>query len=190
MAVPRGRLRFGPDSGRLLLRTRRSGFASRVGHDLTIEVTVWSAEVDVSDPTNPVGARVEATADLRSLEVREGTGGAVPLTDRDRREIEDAARRILMADRDPMAVFASDWITATPVVETIGGTLTIGGTAAPIVLQVREVSPDHWRVATTVVQTAFGIKPYSAFLGALKLRDEVEVECHVDLDAAERTDAA
>ena len=49
MAVPGGRLRFGPDSGRLLLRTRRSGFASRVGHDLTIEVTVWSAEVDVSD---------------------------------------------------------------------------------------------------------------------------------------------
>jgi hypothetical protein len=32
-----------------------------------------------------------------------------------------------------------------------------------------------------VPQSAFGIKPYSGFFGALKLRDEVTVEFEVDL---------
>jgi hypothetical protein len=35
-----------------------------------------------------------------------------------------------------------------------------------------------------VTQSAFGIKPYSGFLGALKLRDEVAVEFEVDLAKA------
>jgi hypothetical protein len=36
-----------------------------------------------------------------------------------------------------------------------------------------------------VVQSAFGIKPYTGFFGALKLRDEVGVEFEVDLSKAE-----
>ena len=39
-------------------------------------------------------------------------------------------------------------------------------------------------------QSAFGIKPYSGFFGALKLRDEVTVEFEVDLAKAQSTDAA
>jgi hypothetical protein len=35
-----------------------------------------------------------------------------------------------------------------------------------------------------VVQSAFGIKPYTGFFGALKLRDEVGVEFEVDLSKA------
>jgi hypothetical protein len=36
-----------------------------------------------------------------------------------------------------------------------------------------------------VPQSAFGIKPYSGFFGALKLRDEVTVEFDLDLSKAE-----
>ena len=36
----------------------------------------------------------------------------------------------------------------------------------------------------TVVQSVFGIKPYSGFFGALKLRDEVVAEFEVDLSHA------
>jgi hypothetical protein len=35
-----------------------------------------------------------------------------------------------------------------------------------------------------VVQSAYGIKPYIGFFGALKLRDEVGVEFEVDLTKA------
>ncbi|MCW3817909.1 hypothetical protein ONA91_26005 [Micromonospora sp. DR5-3] len=47
MAIRTGRLRLGPDEGRMLLRTRRTGIGSTVGHDLAIEVTDWSVELDI-----------------------------------------------------------------------------------------------------------------------------------------------
>jgi hypothetical protein len=37
MTAPLGRLRVGPGSGRLIVRTRREGLAAKVGHDLTID---------------------------------------------------------------------------------------------------------------------------------------------------------
>jgi hypothetical protein len=36
-----------------------------------------------------------------------------------------------------------------------------------------------------VLQSAFGIKPYTGFFGALKLKDEVVVEFEADLSKAE-----
>ncbi|MEU8262674.1 YceI family protein [Micromonospora sp. NPDC048999] len=43
------------------------------------------------------------------------------------------------------------------------------------------MTPDRYRATAVVAQSAYGIKPYSAFLGALKVRDDVEVEIEVDL---------
>jgi hypothetical protein len=37
----------------------------------------------------------------------------------------------------------------------------------------------------TLAQTGFGIKPYTGFFGALKLKDEVVVEFEVDLSKAQ-----
>lgn len=185
MAISPGRLRLGPDSGRLLLRTRRQGVGSKVGHDLTIEVTDWSAQVDVPDD-GLAAAKVTARFELGSLTVREGTGGAMQLTDKDRREIEENARRTLGVQRHPTATFESSRVVATDDGGTISGTLTLNGTAAPIEVQVRELAPDRYRGTGVVTQSAHGVKPYSAFFGALKVRDEVEVDIEVDLTAAER----
>jgi hypothetical protein len=44
--------------------------------------------------------------------------------------------------------------------------------------------PGRYRGSATLSQTAFGIKPYSGFFGALKLKDEVTVEIEVDLSKA------
>ncbi|MEU5942828.1 YceI family protein [Micromonospora sp. NPDC047548] len=175
-----GRLRFGPDSGRMLLRTGRKGAGSAVGHDLTIEVTDWSVQVNVSE-TRPADATVTARVELGSLAVRAGTGGARPLTDKDRGEIENNARRTLDVDRHPTAIFESARVVTGDDSATISGMLTLHGVDAPIDVQVREVTPDRYRATTVVTQSAYGIKPYSAFLGALKVRDDVEVEIEVDL---------
>jgi polyisoprenoid-binding protein YceI len=189
MAVDRQLLRFGPENGTLLLRTRRAGVASRVGHDLTLELTTWSAEVEILDAADPAATRVEARMELSSLVVRLGSGGAVPLTDRDRRDIEANARRMLEVDRYPTAIFEANQINATGTETTVDGTLAMHGTQGPVRLNIRQVSPDQWKVDATVAQTAFGIKPYSAFLGALKLRDEVSVECRVEPTPPEREPA-
>jgi polyisoprenoid-binding protein YceI len=183
MAMASGRYRLGPDSGHLLLRTGREGLGSRVGHDLTIEVTDWSGQVDVPD-TGPADATVTARIELASLTVREGTGGAKPLTDQDRRDIVDNARRTLGVDRHPAATFESQQVVVGSDGGTIRGTLTLHGTAAPVEVRVTAVGPDRYRGSAVVRQTAYGIKPYSAFLGALKVRDNIEVEIDVDLSRA------
>jgi len=187
MTGPTEHVRVGPGSGRLLIRTRREGLAAKVGHDLTIEVTRWSAEVDPGG--EDIGrTRVSAEVQLDSLEAREGTGGAMPLTDKDRAEINGNIRRTLGTGT---ATFASTQVVAERDKDGwIEGSLTLNGVSHPVRLRVHGEDGNRYQATLTIVQSAFGIKPYRAFLGALRLRDEVEVEVEADLDAAERLDTA
>jgi polyisoprenoid-binding protein YceI len=175
-----GQLRFGPDNGRMLLRTGRKGAGSSVGHDLTIEALDWSVEMSVPE-TAPTDATVAARVELGPLAVRAGTGGAAPLADKDRGDIENNARRTLEVDRHPTATFESTRVVTSDDRTTISGALTLHGVTAPIDVDVREMAPDRYRATTVVSQSAYGIKPYSAFLGALKVRDDVQVEVEVNL---------
>ena len=188
VTAPTGQFRFGPDTGRLVLRTTRAGVAAKAGHDLTMEITSWSARADVpaEDAGGLAAATITAKADLGSLAVREGTGGARPLTDSDRGEIEKNARRILARGGRGTAVFASSRVIPGAAGGAIEGTLTLHGQAQPVRLQVTGPAPGRYRGAGTVLQTRFGIRPYTALLGALKLRDEVSLEFEVDLGEAVR----
>ena len=185
MAASTGNFRLGPDSGRVVIKTGRAGLAARAGHDLTIEVTRWSAQVDVpaDGDGGETAATVSAELDLGSLEVREGTGGAMPLTDRDRREIKKQMGGILGSGT---ASFASSRIILSGSSGgAIEGTVTLNGTSQPARLQVTDSGSGRYRGSATLAQTGFGIKPYTGFFGALKLRDEVVVEVEVDLSKAQ-----
>jgi hypothetical protein len=190
VAAYTGNFRLGPGAGRVLIKTGRAGLAARAGHDLTIEVTRWSAKVSVppEEDGGLTAATVSAELDLGSLEVREGTGGAKPLSDRDRRDIKKQMSGIL---GDGTASFTSSRIiTSGASGGAIEGSLTLSGQTQPVRLQVTTPGPGRYRGTGTVVQSAFGIKPYVGFFGALKLRDEVGVEFEVNLDQAEAAESA
>jgi polyisoprenoid-binding protein YceI len=177
-----GSFRLGPDSGRVVIKTGRAGLAARAGHDLTIEVTRWSATVTV--PGDGVaGAEVSAELDLGSLAVLEGTGGAKPLSDKDRRDILNTAGKILGRGT---ARFTSSRIIPAASGGAIEGTLTLGGATRPARLQLVSRGPGQYRGTATVRQTDYGITPYTGFFGALKLKDEVTVEVEADLTRAAR----
>jgi polyisoprenoid-binding protein YceI len=173
---------IGPQTGQLLLHTSREGVAARVGHDLTITFESWSGRVAVRT-VDPVEAEVEVTIEIGSMKILEGTGSVVPLTGRDRREITSTALRLLDAEKHPQARFTSTSVSGGADGGSIQGTLTIGGQAAPVTIDV--TGNGTWRASTSVLQSAFGIKPYKAFFGALKLADEVGIEVAVDLRAPE-----
>lgn len=175
-----GPLRLGPSDGRLLLRTFREGLAAQVGHDLVLEFTVWSAQA--APPGAEGGASLEVRVDLTSLRALEGTGGVKPLTDRDRRDIAGNARKALDSQHYPDAVFRSASFTATENGGVFDGTLTLHGADRPLRLAVTRTGDGRLRARATVRQTEYGIKPYSAFLGALKLRDAVEIDADVAAD--------
>jgi polyisoprenoid-binding protein YceI len=163
-----GTHRLGPDAGSLLVRTYREGVAARAGHDLVLEVTRWEATVEVEGTTS-----IELHADPRSLEVREALRGVKPLTDRDRAEIRrNIDEKILRGQ--PISFRSSD---VRPVDGGLvaDGELEIAGTVRPV--SVRLDVDAEGRVAGTVplAQSDWGIKPYRGLMGALKVRDEVEV---------------
>src|SRR5579862_4656393 len=168
-----------------MLKTGRVGVAARAGHDLTIEVTRWSAviEVPAEDAGGVTAATVSADLDLGSLEAREGAGGVKPLTDNDRADIKKTMGGILGTGT---ATFTSSRIIRTGATGgAIEGTLTLNGKSQPVRLQVAEPAPGRYRGSATIQQSAFGLKPYTGFFGALKLKDEVAVEFEVDLDRAQ-----
>src|SRR6266699_3837561 len=105
MAVQTGRHAICARRGRIVLRTSRDGLAAQAGHDLSIELTRWSGELTVADDLSLRDLTVRM--DMQSLVIRDGTGGLKPLTDRDRREIAMNARKVLRADRHPVAPFTA-----------------------------------------------------------------------------------
>ena len=186
MADITGTYELGPGDGRVLLKTGREGLAARAGHDLTMEITQWSAQVTVpaAEEGGIAAATLTAELDLRSLAVREGTGGAKPLSDRDRRDIKAQASKIL---GDPAkASFASSRVIPAPAGSpsangAVEGTLTLRGTSRPLRLQVTSPAPGAYRGSATIRQSDFGITPYSGFFGTLKLKNEVAVEFEVTI---------
>src|SRR4029077_1051216 len=199
MAVAPGHYRLGPDNGRIVLRTFRQGLGARAGHDLVIDVHRWSGELTVND--DKTVASIAATIDMTSWIVREANGGPTPLTDRHRREITTTARRVLSTQQHPEARFAaSRFAPAGDDGGTLEGTFTLNGVERPLRVQVSQVGQNRYRATGSGVQSAYGIKPYSGFFGALKVRDAVDFEVEAEVRAqdgpgctaagSERSDAA
>ncbi len=180
MNVANGPYDLGPQRGTLLVRTTRTGFGSKAGHDLTLEVTRWhgAATVDVDEPGR---STVNLQAEVASMTVRHGSGGVKPLTDGDRVEIEKTMRgKILRSDRYPAITFTSTQVYGDTDSFRIDGDLTIVGEVRPVTVHGHLVD-GRARGSATITQSVWGIRPYSAFFGALKLNDDVTVEFDVDL---------
>jgi polyisoprenoid-binding protein YceI len=173
MPLPTGTHQLGPDSASLQVKTYREGVAAKVGHDLVIEVTRWEATVDIA--ADPASSTIQLSADSRSLQVREGLRGLKPLTDKDRAEIgKNIDEKILHGQ--PIG-FRSSVVRPADADGrlTAEGELTMAGSTRPVTAQL-DVGADG-RVTGTIplTQSAWGIKPYRGLMGALKVRDELEI---------------
>jgi polyisoprenoid-binding protein YceI len=180
MGVGDGRYELGPASGELQVKTTRTGLGARAGHDLTIEVTRWHADV-VIDSAHPSASSVSVEVDAGSLEVREGSGGIKPLTDSDRAQIKTTIQqKVLHTGQHPAINFRSTRTEGTEESFTVDGDLTITGVTQPVTVHGR-LADGRVQGSATIVQTRWGIRPYTGFFGALKLSDEVKVEFGADL---------
>ena len=164
---------LGPDNASLQVKTFREGMASKAGHDLIIDVTSWQATVTADGDSTPVS--VKLTADPRSLRVRDGHGGAKPLSDKDRGDIaKNIDKKVLGGD----AIDFSSTTVERPGDDgrlLVSGDLRIAGKARPVSFDLG-LSPDgQVECAVPLKQSEWGIKPYTALMGALKVRDDVEI---------------
>jgi polyisoprenoid-binding protein YceI len=167
-----GTFQLGPENASLQVKTYREGMGAKVGHDLVIDVTRWEATVDLQG--DAAGSSIRLTADPRSLEVREGLGGVKPLTDKDRGEIRKTIDAKVLGG-SPIS-FASRAVRGSgggPLV--VEGDLTLAGQTRALTAELAMTDDGHVTGTIPVTQTAWGIKPYRGLMGALKVRDSVEV---------------
>jgi polyisoprenoid-binding protein YceI len=156
-----------------MVRTSRRGGAAKAGHDLLIEVTSWRATIE-ADP-EPSHTKMTLSADSGSFKVVQGTGGIKPLGESDKNNIcqtidEDVLKRTAIEFRSRSVQPAADGRL------DVSGDLELFGRPAPVSFTLHADGDGRLHATTMVTQSDWGIKPYSALFGALKVADEVQVE--------------
>jgi polyisoprenoid-binding protein YceI len=167
MAIQAGTYKLGPDNASLHVETSRSGAAAKAGHDLTIDVTQWEATLEVGDNSS-----LALSADPTSLRVREGKGGMQALTDDDKEDIHKTIDKDVLKKKD--ISFASSSVESAGDGLSVSGDLELGGKSKPVTFELSE-SGGTLTGTAPINQSDWGIKPYSAMFGALKVDDEIRV---------------
>jgi hypothetical protein len=169
MSIPEGTHNIGPSNGSLKVKTGKEGAAAKMGHDLVIGVNSWEATIEGGDSPS-----IKLTADPGSLEVIEGSGGAKPLSDKDKTDIKKSIGGKVLGSSQ--ITFTSSEVSNG----TASGDLSIAGKSSPVTVPLN-VSGDTISGSLTLSQKDFGIKQFSAMMGALKVKDQVTVEFEAKL---------
>ena len=165
-------IRFGPPASQCRILTFREGLLSSFGHDLEIAVTRFDVRVDEA------ARRVDASFDAASLRVVRALRDGVEsiLSDSDRRSIEDSIRRdVLDANRYPEIRYRSSRVVDVEGGFDVTGKLTLHGKDRDVAAQLRRAG-DRYTAQVPLEQADFGIQPYSALLGAIKVKPGVVVQ--------------
>ena len=159
--------RYDAATAEILVFTFKEGLLSAVAHDLKLKATKFSLEVE--------GDTAKLELDAGSLRVvnamKDGVDAPSMVPSSKFPEIEENARETIGAKK-----FATIRFESTAVSETaIAGKLTLNG-------QTREVrgSRSGNSAELRFDQRDFGIKPFSAMLGALKVKPEVRVTVRLE----------
>lgn len=143
----------------------REGLLTSFGHDVTLQVTNLSLEVGDDDG-------IIADFDPGSLRV------TTDISASDRQDIEKNAEKVLEPRKYPKIQFRSVSVVRDGDRARIEGDLTLHGVTSPISLEAHDDGA-RWNAKIVLDQRKFGIKPFSAMLGALKVKPEVEVNISV-----------
>lgn len=154
--------------------TQKEGVLSAIAHDLEIDVTTFVVEINGSC----IGVRVDANS-LRVLHALKGGVVTDALSDMDKREIQqNLVKDVLHAERFPVIGFVSKVISENDAGLQITGDLELHGTIKEVEVEVRK-SEGKYIVELPIHQPDFGMKPYTAMLGTLKVKADVMVRLSV-----------
>jgi hypothetical protein len=167
---------FGPDNGATLtVRTTRRGAAGKAGHDLEMQLTRWNAKLELGE--NP---EATLTADSTSFKVIDGTGGVKPLDAEEKRAIPQTIDEEVL--KGTAIEFHSNRVEVDRGGHTVEveGDLDLFGQSHPIAFKLNVGFNGRMAGSATVTQSEWGLEPYTALFGTLKVADDVEVEIRAD----------
>jgi polyisoprenoid-binding protein YceI len=170
--------RYDATTAEVLVFTFKEGLLSAVAHDLKLKVTKFSLEVE--------RAAVKAEFDPASLEIvtamKDGheNPGALPAF------AQSEIRKNLEKDVLAVAKFPAISFETTAITEAeVRGRLTLHGVTRDLT-GTRHDEGGRAVAEFRLDQRDFGIKPFSAMLGTLKIKPEVRVRVSLPKEGAAR----
>lgn len=163
--------------GTCTVYTYKEGVLSSVAHDLAISVTKWKLQWE---KTNDGELQVDVELDAHSLKVMGAVhnGRVDPMGERDVRKIEDSIRDdVLHSKRHPTIRYQGQ-LSPLDKGYTAKGKLALHGKERGLDAV---VSMDAEGLVAKVVvdQPDFGIAPFSAMFGTLRVQPRVTVEFRI-----------
>ena len=156
-------------NGYTLVFTFKEGLLSPLAHDLKLRVTRFSLEV--AETSDSVAAEFDPRSLVVLTAMKDGADSPSALPGFARGEIEkNIVNDVLEAKHHSAIRFETTKVTDTAV----EGRLTLHGVTKSVT-GTRRDEAKRWVAEFRLDQRDFGIKPYSAFLGTLRIRPEVMV---------------
>ncbi len=151
----------------------KEGLLSKLAHDLKLQVDRFSIEYDEAE------RRVVATFDPSSFQVvcamADGKDDPSALSSGDKKKIlANLSKDVLHARKHPEIQFESSEVTPQGDGFVVQGQLTLHGVSRSIRAKVAPQG-DRWATEVSLHQPDYGIKPYTAALGALRIKPDVKV---------------
>jgi len=155
---------------RFEVKTRKAGVFGGFAHNHVVRAQSFSGQM-AYDAKSPGESHFEITVLADGLEI---LTAAKPS---DKKKIREAMlTKVLKAKQYPKITFVSQKVVATERGARIDGELTLVGKTRPVSVDVvLKQQGDKLSAAGSfsIRQTSFGIKPYSAGLGTIKVADQV-----------------
>lgn len=172
-------MQFDASTAECLVFTFKDGLLSRVGHDLKLRCDAWTIHLE--------DGRVEATFQADSwtcvAAMKGGRESPSTLSAKDKRQIVDNMRKsVLLPKKHPTIRFTSSEAVRDGNAFKIRGQLELMGRTRSIETTARKVA-DHWIAEVELNQPDFGIKPFTALMGTLKVKPGVRVRLKVPVGA-------
>ena len=160
-------IRFGPGTATCEVFTFREGVLAAVGHDLKLRAEKFEIEAG----SRSVSARFDASSLRVVAAMRGGREDLQSLSERDRLQIESCcAEQVLEARRFPLITFTSNEVRPA----SVDGTLALHGRELSRELAIRR-DGDRAVVEAEIDVRRFGIRPFTAMLGTLRVSPLVRV---------------
>jgi polyisoprenoid-binding protein YceI len=178
-----GTYTLGPKTASLKVWTGKEGKAARAGHNLELEVSDWSAALTLGD--SPEATTLTLEVNSRSLRVLAGNGGMQKLGDDDRSNIDTTIDDEVLKGGE--IAFTSTGVHGVDGTHDlhVHGNLTLLGKTAPVAFTFAVDDDDSFSGEAVIKQTDFGMKPYAALFGTLKVKDELRVTVEGKLSRAQ-----
>jgi polyisoprenoid-binding protein YceI len=170
MPIGPGKYTFGPENATLTVHTKKGGAAAKAGHDLEMEVTRWSASLELGESSS-----ASLTADARSFRVVAGTGGVQALGADEKAAIPQTIDEEVL--KGTPIEFQSSRVEVDRGGHSVAveGELELFGQRHPVSFSLNVGFDGRLAGSAQLKQSEWGMEPYTALFGTLKVADDVEV---------------